>query len=107
MWIKNTITNLIWKIEDEKQIKNLLSSDHFEEVEAPSKKKDTSNKKSNSKQTETMKCEVCGKECEGQRSYTQHRRMAHGIDKDGNPVDTKKYNAKYNNNLANEKDGEE
>lgn len=91
MWIKNNNTGHVWEILDEKQIKNMLSDSKFEEVDEPkdavksNTKDDTkkTSKRNNPNQTKTMECEECGKQCKGQRSYTQHRRMAHGITKDG------------------------
>lgn len=90
MWFKNTQTGHIWETIDEQFIKELQAKDHFVEVDSPIKEKEEedksakpSSKRNNPNQTKTMECEVCGRECKGQRSYTQHRRMAHGIEKDG------------------------
>lgn len=104
MWFKNITTGLVWHIVDEKHISELQKSDRFVEIDAPSKKKPSSRKESS--QTKTMICDICDKECKGQRSYTQHRRMAHNIDKDGNKIDTKEYNAKFTKKTEKE-DGEE
>lgn len=81
MWFKNIKTGNIWEISDEKLQKELLAHADFEEVESPVKPK--TSKRNNPNQTKDMECEVCGKICKGQRSYTQHNRMAHGIEKDG------------------------
>lgn len=112
MWFKNINTGLEWLILDEKKIEEMKKNPNFIEIEKPlsSKKKDkkeetSKNKRNNPNQTKTIKCEICGRECSGQRSYTQHKRMAHGIDKDGNKVDTSKYNAKINNKKK--EDGDE
>lgn len=114
MWFKNINTGLEWLILDKKKIEELKSNPNFVEVEKPlpnkekgkeeSEKKKTSNKRNNPNQTKTIECEICGRKCHGQRSYTQHKRMAHGIDKNGNKVDTRRYNAKFNNK---KKDGDE
>lgn len=99
MWFKNTRTGLTWLVEDEKQIKELQKNDLFEEIDKPTK--DTSDSKGD------FVCDICGQEAKNQRSLTQHRRMAHGIDKNGNKVDTKRYNAKFNNNNNPPKDKDE
>lgn len=84
MWFKNINTGCVWEIMDEETQKQLKKNPNFEEVDSPVEtKKDTSDKRKNPNQTKTMICDVCGRECKGQRSYTQHRRMAHGIEKDG------------------------
>lgn len=85
MWFKNTETGHIWEVDDEQLIKDLKAKDHFEEIESPVKDKSTksSSKRNNPNQTKTMECEICGRKCKGQRSYTQHKRMAHDIEKDG------------------------
>ena len=103
MWIKNLNTGHVWKITSEKQIKTMLSDAKYEEVSNPNEinndNKDaktnddkntktnddtkTTSKRNNPNQTKTMECEICGRKCKGQRSYTQHKRMAHGEGKDG------------------------
>lgn len=81
MWFKNIQTGHIWEITDEKLQEELKKNPDFEIVESPVKEK--TSKRNNPNQTKDMKCEVCEKICKGQRSYTQHKRMAHGIEKDG------------------------
>ena len=79
MWFKNIKTGHIWEIVDENMQEELKGNPDFEQIESPLKPKPS--KRNNSNQTRDMKCEVCGKVCKGQRSYTQHMRMAHNVEK--------------------------
>lgn len=102
MWFKNTRTGLTWKITDKNQIKELKKNPLFEKMDGPSDTTEEPDKK----ETGEIKCDICGKYYNEGRSYSQHRRMAHGINADGEIVDTSKYNAKFNNNNALKEDDE-
>ena len=80
MWFKNINTGHIWEIMDEKLQEELKNNSNFEQVESPVKPK--TSKRNNPNQAKSMECDICGRICKGQRSYTQHRRMAHGIEKE-------------------------
>lgn len=78
MWFKNIKTGHTWEIVEEKLQEELKGNSDFEQVEAPK-----TFSRNNPNQTKNMECEICGKVCKGQRSYTQHKRMAHENKKDG------------------------